>query len=279
MKMKNEPETRSSAPNEGAALRFVESLLRLGQVTFNLGDLVERTGLSRIAARHQLLRLGDRVVRVAPRQEFFLIVSPEHQAIGAPPAAWWLDAYFRWLGHPYYLALLSAAAEYGAAPQAVQVVQVITDKPRRPLRLGRIRVEFRVKRGIAVTPVQPLAIAHAPLLVSTRAATVLDLVRYGSSLGGMEKVTETLAPLLRGLRRAELATALKVEREVATIQRFGLILEILGYSALADLVHAFLPDKLNKISLDTALGRDASMAGEIGRRWATVANTRIAEPR
>lgn len=276
--MKNKPETRSSAPNEGAATRFVESLLRQGQVTFNLGDLVERSGLSRIAARHQLLRLGNRVVRVAPRQEFFLVVSPEHQIIGAPPAAWWLDAYFRWLGRPYYLALLSAAAEYGAAPQALQVVQVITDKPRRPLRLGRVRVEFRVKRDIAVTPVQPLASAYAPLLVSTRAATALDLVRYGSSLGGMQRVTQTLVPLLRDLRRAELTTALKVEREVATIQRFGLILEILGYSALADLAHEFLPDKVNKVLLDTGPGSDVSMAGGIGRRWATVVNTRIAEP-
>lgn len=277
MKMKKESEIRSSAAAEGAATRFVESLLRQGQVTFTLAELVDQTGLSRIAARHQLLRLGNRVVRVAPRQEFFLIVSPEHQAIGAPPAAWWLDAYFRWLGRPYYLALLSAAAEYGAAPQAVQVVQVITDKPRRPLRLGRIRVEFRVKRDAAATPVRPLANAYAPLVISTRAATVLDLVRYASSLGGMERVTQTLVPLLRGLRRAELAAALKAEREVATIQRFGIILELLGYSGLADLAHKYLPNKLNKTLLDTGFGRDVSMAGEIKRRWATVVNTRIAE--
>ncbi len=55
-------------------------------VTFSLAALMEATGLTRIAARNQLLRLGQRVTRVAPRQDFFLIVSPEHQVMGAPPA-------------------------------------------------------------------------------------------------------------------------------------------------------------------------------------------------
>jgi len=34
--------------------------------------------------------------------------------MGGPPVEWWLDAYFRWLGRPYYLALQTAAASDGA---------------------------------------------------------------------------------------------------------------------------------------------------------------------
>jgi hypothetical protein len=219
----------------GAALRYLETLLRRGQVTFSLAALMEATGLTRIAARNQLLRLGQRVTRVAPRQDFFLIVSPEHQVMGAPPATWWLDAYFQWLARPYYLALQSAAVEYGSMLQAVQVVQVITDKPRRPLVLGRIRVEFHVKRTVAHTPIQPLANAYAPLRVSTAAATVLDLLRYAPSIGGLERAAETAVPLLPKMRRTGLIEALQAEPDRATVIRAVALLRDNGYPALADL--------------------------------------------
>jgi len=71
---------------------------------------MQKTGRSLVAAKNQLLRLGTRVVRVSPSQQFFLVVGPEHRSRGSPPVEWWLDDYFRWLGHSYYLALLSAAS-------------------------------------------------------------------------------------------------------------------------------------------------------------------------
>lgn len=257
----------------GAATRFVEDRLRRGQVSFTLAEVVTHTGLSVLAARHQLLRLGPQVVRVAPRQPFFLAVSPEHQLIGAPPAAWWLDAYFQWLRHPYYLALQSAAAEYRSRAQAIQAVQVVTDVPRRRLELGRIRVVFHVKRNVSATPIQSLANAYAPLRVSTPAATVIDLVRYVATIGGMERATETLAPLLPQIKSATLAAALDAEPEVATLQRFGYLLETLGYAALANQVHRRLPRKLNRVRL--APGPDRAGHEYVGR-WALVANAAIA---
>lgn len=222
----------------GAAFRYIEALLRQGQVTFSLGALIEATHLTRIAARNQLLRLGPTVTRVAPRQDFFLIVTPEHQPMGAPPVTWWIEAYFQWLGRPYYLALQSAAAEYGSAAQAVQVVQVMTDKPRRPLALGRIRVEFHVKQTATRTPVQPLANAYAPLRVSTPAATVFDLLRYAAAIGGIERAEETAVPLLQKVKRADLAEVLKAEWELPTMFRAAGLLHDNGYPTLASFVMA-----------------------------------------
>ena len=257
----------------GVAARFVEERLSRGQVTFTLPELVAHTGLSVLAARNQLLRLKSRVVRVTPRQPFFLAVSPEHQIIGAPPAAWWLDAYFHWLRRPYYLGLQSAAAEYGSRAQAVQVVQVITDVPRRPLQLGRIRVEFHVKRNVSDTPARPLANAYAPLRVSTPAATVLDLIRYAAVIGGIVRTTETLAPLLPQIKSVALAAALDAAPEVATLQRLGYVLETLGYTALANQVHLKLPRKLNRVRLAPGPGR---ADGEYLSRWGLLANAVIA---
>jgi len=145
--MKNQPESVKETRQIGAAEGFVDTRLALGHVAFSLADLTKESGLSAIAAKRQLSRLGGKVARVSPRQPFYLIIAPEHRAMGAPPPAWWLNDYFDWLGRPYYLALQSAASSFGSNPQALQVTQVMTDRPFRPVKVGRIQVKFFVKRG------------------------------------------------------------------------------------------------------------------------------------
>jgi hypothetical protein len=178
---------------------FADDLLAKGRVSFPLAEATRATGLSVVAARNQILRSRGRFVRVAPKQQFLLVVTPEHRSMGAPPAEWWLDEYFNWLGHPYYVALLSAAAIHGSQPQALQTLQVMTDAPRRTVEIGRIRIRFFVKSAIASTPAQWVARARAPLRVSTPEATVLDLVNYADRIGGRERVVETMRPMLKGL--------------------------------------------------------------------------------
>jgi len=236
------PSKRPSPPTRrrGTAAHFIEDKLGLGLVTFTLEELLQKGGLSRTAARNQLLHLGWKVTRVAPRQEFFLILSPEQRALGAPPVAWWLDAYFRWLGRPYYVALQSAAAEYGVMPQAIQVVQVMTDKPRRELALGRIRLQFFVKKRIDRTPVDSVQNAYAALIISTREATCLDLIRYAARIGGMERAAETIRPLLPHLDRRKILRTLAAEDDPKTTQRFEQILAAFRHRTLASAVRHYL---------------------------------------
>jgi hypothetical protein len=254
----------------GAAAKFIDGRLAAGRVAFPLRELVEATGLSVTAARNQLLRLEHQVVRVSHRQQFFLIVAAEHRAMGAPPPAWWLDDYFAWLGHPYYLALQSAADAYGSSPQALQVTQVITDVPRREIAVGRIRIRFFVKRGIKKTSTQPLANAFAPIRVSTPAATAFDLVRYAARIGGIERVVETLLPLLPLIRVPDLARVLEAENEVATAQRLGYVLETAGKPELAKVIHGWLPGQLALIPLTSSRSQPA--AAPVIERWQILNN-------
>jgi hypothetical protein len=233
----------------GAADAFLDARLAVGRVAFPLADLVKETGLSSTAAKNQLRRLSDRVVRPARKHQFFLIVTPEHRSNGAPPADWWLDDYFKWLGHPYYLALQSAAASYGSSPQALQVTQVMTDTPRREITVGRLRVAFFVKRGIERTPIQPLGNAYAPLNVSTPEATAFDLVRYASRIGGIGRAVETLSPLLPLMRISEMKRMVEVENETSTAQRLGYIIETAGKEKLAEAIHIWLPSQIPLIPL------------------------------
>ncbi len=260
----------------GAVSRFVDQLQGRGQVTFTLAELAARTGLSGEAARAQLRRLQGRVARVRPRRALFLILNPEQRTMGAPPASWWLDAYFRWLSQPYYLALLSAAAEYGATHQAIQVVQVMTARPLRELRLGRIRVQFFVKADIDDTPVEARAGGFAPLRISTPEATALDLLRYAHRIGGAGRAVETIRQLLPAMRPTRLAAALRAKGELANAQRLGYVLEMLGQDRLARTVGAFLPRRRAPVFLETRADKSASHADSTSERWSVIVNAAVA---
>ncbi|HUI08522.1 MAG TPA: type IV toxin-antitoxin system AbiEi family antitoxin [Verrucomicrobiae bacterium] len=261
-------QSKSKSRMDGSAATFVDQRLTSGRVAFPLADLVKETGLSVTAARKQLLRLGNRVTRVSPRQQFFLIVSPEHRAVGAPPVAWWLQDYFEWLGQPYYLALQSAASSFGSNPQALQVTQVMTKTPRRTVETGRIRIQFFVKHTMEQTPTQPLANAYAPMQVSTPEATSYDLIRYAARIGGIGRAAETIGPLLPLIRTAELRRVLEIEDGPATAQRLGFVLEKLRATKLAQVVQDWLPSGLIFVPLVPGLRGDAP---EI-KRWKIINN-------
>jgi hypothetical protein len=259
------------ARQRGAALAFVEARLALGRAAFSMAALMKETGLTAAAAKQQLQRLRSRVVRVTERQPFFLIVGPEHRSMGAPPATWWLQDYFTWLGRPYYLALQSAAGSFGSNPQALQVTQVMTDRPCRTIVLDRIQVRFFVKRGIGRTPTQPLAQAVAPLSVSTPEATAFDLIRYSASIGGIERAAETITPMVPVLSAPKLRGLLEAEDEPAVAQRLGFVFEAIGAKELAQAVHDWLPAKLVKVPLSPLTGERRGIP--LVERWQILNNS------
>jgi hypothetical protein len=274
--MTNKPKRPQELRHVGAAAAFIDARMALGSFAFSLADLMKESGLSAIAAKRQLSRLRGKVVRVSPRQPFFLIVVPEHRTMGAPPSIWWLDDYFKWLGRPYYLALQSAASSFGSNPQALQITQVMTDRPCRALKVGRIHVRFFVKRKIARTPTQQLARAAAPLWISTPEATAFDLVRYATSIGGIDRAAETISPLLPLLRARELKRVLEAENETATAQRLGFILEAGGAQRLARVIHDWLPTKLALVPLSPLQGDRKNIP--VVERWQVLNNSAELKP-
>ncbi len=255
----------------GAAEDFIYNQMAVGRLSFSMAKFATESGLSLNAAKRQLSRLRDKVVRVSPRQPFFLIVGPEHRTIGAPPAIWWLHDYFNWLGFPYYLALQSAASLFGSNPQALQVTQVMTDRICRPIKVGRVQVRCFVKHGIGQTPTQQLVRASAPLRISTPEATVFDLIRYATRIGGIERAAETIVPLLPVLRASALKRALVAENEPTVAQRLGFVLETGGATRLAQVVHDWLPKQLKPVPLSSLSG--ARKGVPIIERWQILNNS------
>lgn len=257
---------------KGVAEQFIESKLAVGIVSFSMTDLTESTGLSKIAASNQLLHLGDRVIRVTPRQAFFLIITPEHRTFGAPPVDLWLDDYFAWLGRPYYLALQSAAAVHGSSQQAIQETQVMTDVPMRNILFSRIRLNFYTKSGILKSLTQQVSNAAAPLTVSTPETTALDLVRYAGSIGGIERAAETIQPMIPLMRIRELREMLDAEKELASAQRLGHIFISAGANKLAQVIADWLPKYKKNVPL--ALGMEADRDMPVDKTYGVILNTR-----
>lgn len=269
--MKNVAQITSKPRRSGAAEAYCDGRLAMGRVTLALSDLVKASGLSALAAKRQLSRLRGKAVRISPRQPFYLIVSPEHRSMGVPPPNWWLQDYFEWLGRPYYLALQSAASSYGSNPQALQITQVMTDKPSRPIKVGRIQLRFFVKRGLERTPTQQPVGAVAPLCVSTPEATAYDLIRYATSIGGIERAAETIRPLLPLLRVRELKRVLDVENEPVVVQRLGFVIDALGDKKLSKTIRDWLPGELTLVTLSPAKGKRDNLP--LVKRWRVLNNS------
>ena len=147
----------------------------------------------------------------------------------------------------------------------------MTDRPGRALKVGRDQVRFFVKRRIAQTPTQQLVQAVAPLRISTPEATAFDLIRYATSIGGIERAAETIRPLLPRLRVPELKQILESENEIATTQRLGFVLDVAGAKRLAQVIHDWLPAKLTLVPLSPLQGDRKHIP--IVERWQVLNNS------
>lgn len=277
------PRRGSNSPataRRGVVSRLLDTAQGSGIRLVALDELARDAGLTPLAVRRQLARLGARTVRAPGRPAAALIVTPEDAANGAPPPAAWLDAYFRLRNEPYYVGLLSAAAFHGSSSQAVQSTQVLVTRPTRALVLGRVSLRFFVKKDAVATPRIELPGLLAPLAVSTPEATALDLIAFQSRLGGIERVTEVIAGLLPRMTAAGLKSALQAEPAVAVRQRLGYVLEVLGRHRLAAAVRASLPGRLTPVRLKPE-GRSGapSRSPEVKEPWAVYDNVALSKDR
>lgn len=147
----------------------------------------------------------------------------------------------------------------------------MTDKAFRPIKVGRTQLRFFVKRGIERTPKQQPEGAVAPLLISTPEATTYDLIRYATSIGGIERAAETIRPLLPMLRARELKRVLDAENEPAVAQRLGFVIESCDNKSLAKVVRDWLPDELTPVTLAPAKGKRDSLP--LVTRWQVLNNS------
>lgn len=227
------PAADSSIPS------WVDSLQATGRYTFTHGDLRQLRGRSGVAIGAALRRLKQRGRIQCPRRGFYVIVPVEYRAAGCPPATWFVADLMRFLGQPYYVGILSAAALHGAAHQQPMVFQVVTDQPTRTANAGRVRIEFHMSRVLKRTPVVEMATDTGAIHVASPEATAFDLVRYPAAAGHWNNVVTVLGELAERIKPDALVRCAE-NQATPDVQRLGYLLERIDQKSLADTLAARL---------------------------------------
>ncbi len=217
-------------------LSFIDDLQARGRYTFTLEELRVNELGSR-ADRPQLLRRLWRNRSVtSPKRGFYVIVPSEYRSAGSPPASWFVDDLMRYLGQPYYVGLLSAAAIHGAAHQQPIRFQIVTNQVTRSVINGRVRIDFHVNQAIEALSVDSVQTETGYMRVATVEITAFDLVKYVRHAGGLSNVATVLIELV------ELIDASKLEiycdlYPTTTTQRLGHLLDEISATRHANVLY------------------------------------------
>jgi predicted transcriptional regulator of viral defense system len=170
-------------------------LISRGRYSASLEEIRELTGLSYGAVTSGLRRLRGQRRVFSPTRGLYVVIPPEYRSWGVVPAEWFIDDVMRRLGRRYYVALLSAAAYHGASHQVPQVFQVMADGRVLDRAIGRVRLCFYTGAHVAETPTEAVVVHTGSIPVSSREATVVDIVREPRASGGLNNAATILAEI------------------------------------------------------------------------------------
>jgi predicted transcriptional regulator of viral defense system len=128
----------------------------------------------------------------------------------------------------YYVAYQSAAAIHGAAHQLPFVLLVAVPQQRRPIELGRARIQFVQLKPEKLFGFRQIHYHDVPLNVSDREKTILDCLERFDLCGGVAEVARTISALSGETHPSTLLDYLQRMDNQALAQRLGLILERLS---------------------------------------------------
>lgn len=244
-----------------------------GRYTFTKDEAVSAAGTGEKAVEKALRRQKQKGRIVRPRREFYVIVPLEYQAAGAPPPSWYIHDLMQFIGEPYCVGLLTAAALYGAAHQRPQEFQVLCRRSLREREVGRSRIRFFRKKNVEEAMIGRRQTETGYMLVASPEQTAVDLLRYVRQCGYLSNVATVLAELGREIDPGDLIEVASHE-ELANVQRLGYLLEHLGLGSLADALRPWVQRQdPSRVPLQKGGERDGSQLDE---RWNVYVNAEIA---
>jgi predicted transcriptional regulator of viral defense system len=251
---------------------YVDRLHASGRYTFTRPQAQRETRSTPLALESALRRSRANRRIATPRRGFHVIVPIEYRDAGAPPPTWFIDDLMSFLGQPYYVGLLTAAALHGASHQQPMVFQVITDRPTRPARVGRARIAFHAARNVERVPTLRKTTDTGTLRVSTAEVTAFDLVRFAGAAGHLDNVATAIGELAEHLSATKLAQIAPLYA-LSDVQRLGFILELVGADEKAASLEHWLDEQRVRI-VPLARGRKAAR-GRTDPRWRVIRNVDI----
>lgn len=172
----------------------------------------------------ELRRLSTRGRIQSVYRGFYVVVPIQYQLNGIVPPHFYIDELMNYVGKPYYVGLLSAAAIYGAAHQRPTQTQVMTIEPRIKTSEKNPLLDWNYRQFI---PEEHVLTKNAELGVirySSAELTAIDLVQFAEQVGGYQRVATVLAELMEAVDISKI-TELQSFTTKATMRRLGYLLE------------------------------------------------------
>ena len=252
---------------------WVDGRQSQGRYTFLRKHAVAGSGLSPEAVKKALQRLVRRGRVLKVKDYFYVIVPLEYRSAGAPPASWFIHDLMGAMKLPYYVGLLTAAAQHGASHQQPQEYQVITDRSVRPLKAGRTRIRFFASKFAGKVSAADIKTPTGSMRVGTPETTALDLVRFARAAGHLGNVATVLAELSPSLDPKRLLAAVRLVKDVPNARRLGYLLDDVCAAPITEPIHAWVERQSTRPVLLQS-GRSGKGAPE-DRRWRVLVNQRI----
>ena len=212
-----------------------------GKSTFSIADVkdafAERPSKS---INTELSRQVSRGRVQSVYRGFYVIVPVQYQLKGVIPPAYYVDGLMEYVGKPYYLGLLSAAAMHGASHQRTMKTQVMTVVPRIKVSGKNSLLDWNYRQEIPEAFVVKKNAEIGTLRYSGPELTAIDLVQFASHVGGYQRAATVLAEFADSVDVGKIS-GLVPFTTVATIQRLGYLLEyVLSRREQADALYQIL---------------------------------------
>lgn len=247
-----------------------DQLLAEGKSSFTVADLVERTGATPNAIYGAAKYAIDRRRLFSPVRGLYVVVPPEHRSWGVTPATHFIDPMMRHLGIDYYVAFASAAQWWGAAHQAPQEFQVVTDRRVRDRDIERVRLRFYTSTAIDADAVRRVAGPRTMMNVASPDLCAVDLASRPRVGGGLSNTATILAELpdLDGERLARLAA----RRTRPDARRLGWLLDVVRNDLDLNALRKVAQPARGRPSL---LASEGTRWGDHDERWGVVINAAV----
>lgn len=155
---------------------------------------------------------------------FYVIIPTQYKLKGVVPPSYYVNELMEYLGKPYYVGLLSAAAIYGASHQRVMLTQIVTTGPRPRRSSKNALLDWNYRQQIPYELIESRNAEMGRINYSSPELTAVDIIQFATNIGGYQRAATVLAELVDVIDIAKMEKVLPYTT-AAAMQRLGYLLE------------------------------------------------------
>lgn len=198
---------------------------------------------------------------------FYVIIPTQYQLKGIVPPSYYINELMDYLGKPYYIGLLSAAALYGASHQRAMVTQIVTIGPRPRTSNKNTLLNWNYRMQIPNELLESRNAEMGRINYSSAELTAVDIVQFASNIGGYQRASTVLAELVDMVDVSKIEGVLPYTT-TTTLQRLGYLLEfVLFEQEKADELYAIMKKQNGYFNAVLMSSEQPSLENAESNRW------------